>query len=552
MNRIGLPLWLILIAILAGATTFHSKAAQPSETFFIWPGMKAPDDDRNVGKEHVLEGRRRPFYQLTDISLPTLDVFLPPADQRTGAAVLVCPGGGLQRLAYEHEGLEVADWLAGQGIAAFVLKYRVPAPVKMGLADAQRAMGIIRLRAEEWGIDPASVGILGFSAGGEIAAWLGTHHRERVYEARDAADELSCRPDFAGLVYPGGLLQWRTSDIKSDILENIDDATPPMFFAHAFNDGCQNSLAMALALKQKRVPAEVHIYGGGAHGFGARTTGDASHEWKTSFVNWMRAQGHLDPMGVRKWAAAAIEGIQTGGAIPAMENFVFNPGVRHGFLAQKRVVEALTADDRIGGYKGAMASAAAQSSRGLDGPLTGVLYRSGRLSAEDKPTVSSPAGTQVMVETEIGYIVSVDINYEILNDAQASGAVKGVVPVIELPVGYGDRAKGSTLAGVIGMNIGSSRFIVGEEQPLEGFDPDAVKIRLERDGAELHATTGAEAAGGQWHNLRKIINQLVSNGHTLRAGQIVISGALGVVQTGEPGSYKGDFGTLGVIEFEIE
>ena len=529
-----------------------ANAAEPLETFYIWPGKTAPGDDRTVGEEHILEGRRRPFYQLTDISMPTLDVFLPSKEERTGTAILVCPGGGLQRLAYEHEGLEVAEWLTSQGIAAFVLKYRVPAPATMGLEDAQRAMGIIRSRAAEWDVDPKTVGMVGFSAGGEIAAWLSTHYKERTYETIDAADSASCRPDFIGMIYPGGLLQWRSGEIKEDIASKIDAETPPMFFAHAFNDSCQNSLAMALALKRARVPAEVHIYGGGAHGFGARTTGDAAAEWKASFVNWIATQGLLEPAGIRKWATAAVTGFESGGSIPALGDFVNDPELADGYRAQKQLVTQMAKGGRIGGFKGAMASAEAQKSRGLDGPLTGVLLKTGELKADANPSITAPDGARVIVETELGYIVSVDISYEILNDEQASGAVKAVVPVIELPLGYGDRAKGSTLVDGIATNIGSSRYILGAEHSLDGFNPDAVKIRLDRDGKELHQAAGSDAAGGQWSNLRKVINQLVAQGYTLREGQVIISGALGTIQNGEAGSYRADYGDLGVIEFEIE
>jgi 2-oxo-3-hexenedioate decarboxylase len=157
-----------------------------------------------------------------------------------------------------------------------------------------------------------------------------------------------------------------------------------------------------------------------------------------------------------------------------------------------------------------------------------------------------------MVETEVGYVVSVDINYEILSDTQAAGAVSAVVPVVELPLGYGDRMLGKSNADLVATNIGSWRFVLGEPRPAGGVDPDAVPVRLDRDGTALHSATGADAAGGQWGNLRKAINQIVANGYTLRAGQVVIGGALGPVQPGLPGRYRAEFGPLGTIEFEIE
>ena len=129
-----------LVVVETTASKSSSLATEPSQVFEIWQSVEAPGETRVRGEEGLVTGRRRPFYQLTNISVPNVSVFLPPAEKRTGAAVLVCPGGGLARLAFEHEGLEIADWLTPQGIAVFVLKYRVPAPSQTGLMDAARAM----------------------------------------------------------------------------------------------------------------------------------------------------------------------------------------------------------------------------------------------------------------------------------------------------------------------------------------------------------------------------------------------------------------------------
>ena len=156
------------------------------------------------GKEKRLTNRPRPFYQLTNIANPTLEAFLPENGVLNGTAVLVCPGGGMQRLAYEHEGLEVAKWLNSQGVMAFVLKYRIPTTALEGLMDAQRAMGIIRSEASRWGLRKDSVGFLGFSAGGEIGTWLACRYEGRAYARVDARDEFLVAR-FCGMVYPGGL-----------------------------------------------------------------------------------------------------------------------------------------------------------------------------------------------------------------------------------------------------------------------------------------------------------------------------------------------------------
>jgi 2-keto-4-pentenoate hydratase/acetyl esterase/lipase len=490
---------------------------------------------------------------LTDISEPLVELFLPPEAERTGAAVLVCPGGGLQRLAYEHEGLEVADWLASEGVVALVLKYRVPAPVEAGLADAQRAMGLVRQRAGEWKIDPGSVGVLGFSAGGEIAAWLAAHHSDRVYEPVDGTDAIACRPDFVGLVYPGGLLDNHAGGgLKDGIARGVGSGSPPVFIAHAFDDRCEDSLVLALALKRAAVPCELHVYAGGAHGFGARPTGDASDGWRADFLAWAASGGHLDPAALRRWCAQAAEAIRSGRPVPALGDHLASPTLEDAYSAQRRLFHRDLGGTLPAGFKVAAVSAAAQERLGLEGPLTGLLHRNGALKAADRPVVASPPGTQVMVETEIGYVISVDINYAVLNDTQAAGAVSAILPVVELPVDYGDRMKSRSAADLVATNIGSWSYILGEERPVGSLDPDAVVVHLHRDGTALHTSSGAAAAGGQWGNLRKAINQIVSNGYTLRAGQVIIGGALGPVQPGAAGRYRADFGALGTVEFQIE
>jgi acetyl esterase/lipase len=189
-------------SLSSGAQTaaLQNVSYQASEVIQIWPGI-APGETGEIGPEHVLPDRPRPFDQITDVSVPTLSVFLPPEERRTGTAMLVIPGGGLDRLAIEHEGIEVAEWLNDRGIAAFVLKYRVPPRDpkkrwKVGLQDAQRAMSIIRLRAGEWRVDSEAIGCIGFSAGGEINVMLSTYYNERQYEPVDGADTHSTRPDF--------------------------------------------------------------------------------------------------------------------------------------------------------------------------------------------------------------------------------------------------------------------------------------------------------------------------------------------------------------------
>lgn len=525
-----------------------ASAIEPLETFPIWPGIP-PGQTRARGEEKRVEGRPRPFYQITDVSKPTVSVFLPAQENRLGAALVILPGGGLQRLAIETEGLEVAEWAVAHGIAAFLVKYRVPAPATSGAQDAERAMSLIRARARDWGIDPDCVGVIGFSAGGEIAARMITENNPRLYEALDANDSFSCRPDFVAMIYPGGLTAGSSLNIKEPIGSKIDRDSPPMFFVHASDDQAENSLVYALALKRARVPVEVHIYRDGAHGFGVRDSGLPVGSWTDRFEDWMRSLGYLDDALVRKYAKSAGEGLKGNGELP---RFPDEGSLDDAFFAQKRLVRELK-DVVVSGYKGGAVTEEAQTSLGLDKPLTGVLLASGRLNAASKPVIELASAPDTMVETEIGYVIGENIATELINDTQARECVQSIVPVVELPQNYARRMGVSTLTAkdMVALNIGSARYIVGtaKSPPL---DPDAIKITLRRDGQTLHETTGASVKGGQWANLRSLLNQITSHGYVVRAGSIIICGALGGPKAGEAGKYQADYGELGSIEFELK
>lgn len=539
---VSAAIFLIAPAICYGART-------PDETLTLWLGTP-PGVSQAKGPERKVEGRPRPFFQLTEIATPTLEVYLAPGDKRNGTAMLVVPGGGLQRLAYEHEGLEVAEWLNTQGITAFVLKYRVPAPVQTGLIDAQRAMGLIRANAAQWQVDPEAVGFVGFSAGGEIGAWLVTHSSGRAYERVDAADDQSGRPDFAGLIYSGGLTQ-RGGGLKDGIATNLNRSLPPVFLAHAFDDASENSLQLALALKRAGASTEFHLFHEGAHGFGARDTGVAVGSWKQQFVTWLAAYGYMDPLPLRTLARDSVAAIAEGKAPPAFANRLPKGTLADAYTAQRRIVRVTQATDRVKGYKGAGASAAAQHALGIDAPLTGVLFNSGRLEARSDLVIDRAAGEQIVVETEIGYVMGVDFSFEIPTDEHARDAVAAIVPVIELPRNFEMPGGVPDPRNLVASNVGSARYIVGKRIAPGTTDPNAWRISLQRDGKLLHETTGDSANGGQWHNLRSIINQVTAQGHVIRAGDIIICGALGKVQPGEPGKYEARFGEVETIKFEL-
>lgn len=289
---------LALAAVLAAAV----PAAADHPVLDLWPGV-APGEKGNVPPEVVQPqkpGENPPVRRITNVSKPTVTVYKPAADRNTGAAIVVAPGGGYNILAYEHEGTQVAEWLSSIGVTAVLLKYRVPrrpdhpkdAPPVGALQDAQRALSLTRSKAREWGLDPNRIGMLGFSAGGHLTAWAATNSEKRAYEPVDAADGASCRPDFAVLIYPGGLLdRGSKTQLRPEIA--VTPKTPPCFLAVAYNDEgpLASSLALLAALKAAKVPAELHVYATGGHGFGMRPADQPYATWPKRVEDWLRGTG---------------------------------------------------------------------------------------------------------------------------------------------------------------------------------------------------------------------------------------------------------------------
>ena len=250
---------------------------------------------------------------------PTLTIYLPTKDKANGAAVVICPGGGYGHLAMDHEGRQIAEWLNSLSVAGFILKYRHsrsgagyghPVP----LQDAQRAIRMVRSRAKQWNIDPKRVGIIGFSAGGHLASSAGTHFNTRYSEAKDAIDEFSCRPDFMILGYPvisftepythvGSMKNLLGSNLNPKLMESLSNEkqvtseTPPTFLVLADDDKvvpAENSIYFYLALRKAGVPAEMHIYEKGGHGFGPGKGKGACSSWMTRCADWMKGRGLLE------------------------------------------------------------------------------------------------------------------------------------------------------------------------------------------------------------------------------------------------------------------
>jgi acetyl esterase/lipase len=271
--------------------------AQEPRSLKVWPGKPPgetkelpPEVDVSKSGQGLVAGK--PVIRLGNVATPTLAVYRPAKEKDTGAAVLVCPGGGYNILAYDLEGTEVAEWLNGIGVSAFVLKYRVPAREpklrwKASVQDAQRAMSLVRSQAKELGIDPQRIGILGFSAGGHTAG-LTALLTERQYDVIDGIDKVSARPDFAVLIYPAYFVD-KAGKLEEHVRVTKD--APPFFFAHAANDGVSplNSLMLATELRKVGVLSELHVYSTGGHGFGLRDAPSPSHTWPQRCEEWLRA-----------------------------------------------------------------------------------------------------------------------------------------------------------------------------------------------------------------------------------------------------------------------
>jgi acetyl esterase/lipase len=291
---------LILSVTLSAAGTSRGDAPAPVEPIPLWPGV-APGETGDIGPEHELPLQPGDTtIRIADVTRPTLTVSLPPPEKDTGAAVVICPGGAYNRLAFNKEGTEVATWLNSLGVAGIVLKYRVPARkdrprFEAPLQDAQRALGIVRQRAQSWKIDPGRVGILGFSAGGHLAATLSSRHPQRTYPRVDEADDLSCRPNFALLIYPAYLVGRQGEDTLAPEVR-VTPETPPTFLVQTEDDTVrvECSLFYYLALKNAKVPAEMHLYPGGGHGYGLRPSAQTVSTWPGRAEQWLRALGVLE------------------------------------------------------------------------------------------------------------------------------------------------------------------------------------------------------------------------------------------------------------------
>ena len=291
--------WIALLTVFVFVDIYGMSAAERKPEN-IWPST-APQETGNIGEEKATSSKPgdKQVLRISNVSTPTLQFYPAPKDKNTGTTIVVCPGGGYNILAFDLEGTEVCEWLNTIGVNAVLLKYRVPRraglpPYHAPLQDSQRTLSITRTRAKQWGIAEDRIGILGFSAGGNLAAMAALKYSQRNYDEIDAIDKVSCRPDFAVLVYPAYLVK----DGKLVPEVQVTKNTPPMFMAHAYNDGVtpESSVLLWLALKRTGVPAEMHITETGGHGYGLRKSPSNSHRWPQRCEQWMRERGLLGKM----------------------------------------------------------------------------------------------------------------------------------------------------------------------------------------------------------------------------------------------------------------
>lgn len=320
MNSL-IVIWMVCVAFTLSAQTNVWQPSPGHTQSFIWP-MGAPDPQPVPGPEELLTRNPdsaskswvmggKPFVFVVNVSQPTMTVY-PALGTNTGVAIIVFPGGGYNALAMDLEGTEICDWLAIRGITAILLKYRVPTP-KVGryheslqaLQDAQRTLCLVRGNAARWKIDVRKIGVIGFSAGGHLVAAVSTRFDKPSYPPVDKMDQVSSRPDFAIALYPGHLSPWYSDDPKAwtDTEKlgfnpniTVTSNTPPTFLLQAQNDpvdDVRNSMAYSLALRNARVPVELHLFAEGGHAFGLRLKNGPIARWPQLVETWLRNIGML-------------------------------------------------------------------------------------------------------------------------------------------------------------------------------------------------------------------------------------------------------------------
>ena len=284
MTTFGNRSKLFSLSIILMATTFLAPAQSPAK-IHLWPGT-VPGDTRPKAADVISDDHGGNVTRIASVTDPVLEIFEPKSRNTTGISVVVCPGGGYSILAVDLEGYEVAGWLNTLGITAYVLHYRVPDNPASALMDAQRAIRIVKNLGTQSKPGIKQVGIMGFSAGGSLSARASTRYADKTYEPVDATDQLSSKPDFALLIYPAYLDQGPNKSLTQEL--KLDSKSPPMFVFQTADDPWGNSsLVMAGALRDAKVPVELHLLATGGHGYGVRQGNPAAETWPELAAKWL-------------------------------------------------------------------------------------------------------------------------------------------------------------------------------------------------------------------------------------------------------------------------
>lgn len=260
-------------------------SGQTVDTVFLWPN-KVPGETNPKHEPVQIENTNGNVIRLTDITNPSFTVFKPEIPNESKAAIIVCPGGGYSILAIDKEGYEVAAWLNSLGYTAFVLQYRVPHKKQGALQDIQRAIRLVRSNASKYDLNPQKIGVMGFSAGGHLSAIASIDFQNDSYKKEGAIDELSCRPNFTMLIYPAYLDKGKNRSVSPEFVFN--NQTPPFFIFGTADDKYGNSsLVMTTALRDHKIPVELHILNNGGHGYGLRKGNIAAETWPKLAETWL-------------------------------------------------------------------------------------------------------------------------------------------------------------------------------------------------------------------------------------------------------------------------
>ncbi len=291
----GNLLFLLITNLITGSIMAQDKPIQ------LFP-KGAPGEQTKLIEKALPEGGKvggASVLRLSGVSDPTITIYPASDEVATGAAMVVCPGGGYEILAYDLEGDEICQWLNEIGVTAVLLKYRVPRRTGLEkhtapLQDVQRAISLVRSKAEALHLDPQRIGVMGFSAGAHLAAMASTSYDKRTYPEVDAADKVSCKPDFCLLVYPA-YLDGPNFTIAPEL--KVTAQTPPTMLVQTEDDKSyiNSSLFYYYALKEAGVPATMHLYSKGGHGYGLRDTGNAVNEWPYRAEEWFMELGVIEP-----------------------------------------------------------------------------------------------------------------------------------------------------------------------------------------------------------------------------------------------------------------